>query len=665
MEKTSFLLGVHSHQPIDNFDHVVLDAAAKSYQPFFETMNLYPDFKFSAHFSGWLLEFIAEKLPDLFKLMKTMSKRGQVEWFSGGFYEPILASIPSRDRVRQINKLSNFIERHFAQQPKGLWLTERVWDGSIVADLVACGIEYAIIDDYHLLCAGVDSDRLNGWYLTENGGAKLGVFPISQALRYQAPFWEHNVVAENIAKTQGAAILFDDGEKFGVWPGTYDWCYEKGWLKKFAKEVLSRSDIETAHYRDFKAANKPLGVVYPADVSYAEMGEWSLKGRDTIRLERLKQQVAEEDRIFIRGSTWKNFLVKYEESARIHRRALALSAQNDDSQEFNDFLMKAQCNDCLWHGIFGGLYLPSLRDTAWRYLIAAEDYLIKKGKIALGAHFADWNLDGYDEARFVAEEFVAGFEPRGGKLTELNLLGSRFNLLNTLTRRFEAYHDKIELKNPVAADDDAITNIHHAKLSADENALKNLVTDRYARGGFIDHLVKSEFNLARFFAQDFEEIGDQPNTIYELREGRKQDGVSAALASEKIVKVISLKENEIKAAITILPLPEPAIYAQEHNFHFADLSQVIVGGKSAAESHEFESVKSLKISDPYLHGVLEIAADREFTAYTHPLYTVSQSESSVDLTAQGIAVALRFGKVGGEETHIKTRIVLHFGKKDK
>ena len=105
---TKLLFGIHCHQPIDNFDHVVYEAIVKSYKPFFETLQNFPEFKCSVHFSGWLLEFIQKNDTELFSLMKKLSP--QIEFFSGGFYEPILASIPSIDRIAQIQKLNSFIK---------------------------------------------------------------------------------------------------------------------------------------------------------------------------------------------------------------------------------------------------------------------------------------------------------------------------------------------------------------------------------------------------------------------------------------------------------------------------------------------------------------------------------------------------------------------------
>ena len=270
MKKTSLLLGIHCHQPIDNFDWVLFETIEKSYRPFFEVLKKFPEFKLSVHYSGWLLEFIEKNDKELFELMKSLS--GQLEFFSGGYYEPVLASIPSKDRIAQITKLNKYIEKHFNQTPKGLWLTERVWDNSIIRDLKECGIEYVIVDDYHFIANGYDSSNLNGYFITEEGGDEIALFPINQALRYAIPFYNQNKTNELIqsfADDEGknAAVIFDDGEKFGVWPKTHETVYEKQWLETFLKRTLDDEKIKTETFEEFYQNNQAIALAYLPTVS--------------------------------------------------------------------------------------------------------------------------------------------------------------------------------------------------------------------------------------------------------------------------------------------------------------------------------------------------------------------------------------------------------------
>ena len=74
------------------------------------------------------------------------------------------------------------------ERPQGAWLTERVWEATVVPALANCGIRYAMVDDYHFLCAGKTIAELGGYFTTEEDGHKLDLFPISETLRYRLPF---------------------------------------------------------------------------------------------------------------------------------------------------------------------------------------------------------------------------------------------------------------------------------------------------------------------------------------------------------------------------------------------------------------------------------------------------------------------------------------------
>ena len=149
-KKVSLLFGVHAHQPAGNFEHVIDDAHARCYKPFLETVYRYPQFRLSVHFSGWLLDYLLRRFPDDMAKLREMVARGQVEMFGGGDTEPVLASIPERDRRSQLAALSSRIEASLGQRPSGAWLTERVWESSVASALADSGIRYVTVDDYHL-----------------------------------------------------------------------------------------------------------------------------------------------------------------------------------------------------------------------------------------------------------------------------------------------------------------------------------------------------------------------------------------------------------------------------------------------------------------------------------------------------------------------------------
>ena len=70
---------------------------------------------------------------------------------------------------------------------------------------------------------------------------------------------------------------------------------------------------------------------------------------------------------------------------------------------------RAQCNDAYWHGVFGGLYLPHLRDAIWRNLAEAEAAL-RHGE-GLAYDVLDLDGDGDDEVWIHSPVFSALVSP--------------------------------------------------------------------------------------------------------------------------------------------------------------------------------------------------------------------------------------------------------------
>src|SRR5205807_8873962 len=101
-----------------------------------------------------------------------------------GFYEPVLASLPRADRVEQIRWMRGALANRFGVDARGLWLTERVWEPDLAADLFDAGVRYALVDDRHFLVSGFTRDRLHAPHWTESGGKRVALFPIDEKLRY-------------------------------------------------------------------------------------------------------------------------------------------------------------------------------------------------------------------------------------------------------------------------------------------------------------------------------------------------------------------------------------------------------------------------------------------------------------------------------------------------
>ncbi len=656
-KKVKLLFGIHMHQPADNFKEAVDEAVEKCYKPFFQTVKKFPFFKFSLHCSGWLLEQIRKHHEEVFDDIQTLNRRGSIEFFTAGFYEPVLCAIPERDRKAQINQLNKVITKYFEQTPKGLWLTERVWEDGIVSGLSECGISYVMVDDYHFKASGFDEEMLDGYSFTENNGEKISLFPISRTLRYALPFKEVEAALEavrNSAGNGGAAIVFDDAEKFGLWPQTHEWVYEKGWLEAFLHALEKDKNIESLHFGEYYASEKAKGLVYLDNVSYEEMGEWSMKAQDALKLEAIKTEVSktylDADK-FVKGAFWKNFFVKYEESNRLHKRMIELSKHQVDTKKYLDALYRLQTNDVFWHGIFGGLYLPNLRDNAYSYLCECENIRYHKVKHRIEA--ADTDMDGYDEIKIVTKHFIVRFDSRqGGQMVEFLQRDSKFNYQNTLTRREEAYHQALLKEAPTTAQESRkeIATIHTLKTEADSSIREALYFDWYVKNSFIDHISDSSLTLENFRKCRFKEYGDfadQPfgYTVDDTKLTFRRDG---GIYEDKTYET-SVAKSYICDAETIhfsvelaTKSPKHYLYGLEFNQHYADLGHVLLNGERLSEERTFEGIRDFSLWDGYTRKEIIFTLDHPCTLLAVPLCTVSKSEKGFDLMVQGVSFILLF-----------------------
>ena len=302
--------------------------------------------------------------------------------FGGGYYEPILPSIPDADKISQLRKLADYLQQHWGIAPRGAWIAERVWGPSLARPLAHAGVEYVILDDTHFLGAGLDPGRLHGTYITEEQGAPLRLVPSLKSLRYAIPFREPEetlgILREGRNDHGQLFAMGDDTEKFGVWPGTYAHVYQNGWLKRFLEALEASGEwLETTTISDYIASHPPLGRIYLPTASYAEMMEWALPTASCAELQACLQETekmrdGERFRRFLQGGFWRNFLSKYPESNQmqklicgVSRRWQELSVARTPHGEEERLLARAQscvlaaqCNDAYWHGVFGETTLP-------------------------------------------------------------------------------------------------------------------------------------------------------------------------------------------------------------------------------------------------------------------------------------------------------------------
>jgi alpha-amylase len=504
----NLVLLIHAHQPIGNFDEVLEHTYVRSYLPFVDCLARHPHVRMGLHYSGSLLEWLAERHPEYLDQIAVLAARGQVEVVGGGFYEPILITIPPEDQIEQIRRLSDFIARRFGKRPGGAWLAERVWEPQLPAALAEAGVEYTLVDDSHFVTAGRELAELYGYYICEERGRTVKVIPGLQQLRYLLPF---GGVDDSIGFLRGAAAehpggmasMGDDMEKFGGWPHTWEHCFRDGWLENFFTALEANQDwVEVIPPGEALAARAPLGRVDLPTASYTEMMEWVLPTEVRQKFHAIQEEFAArpEVRRFLRGGFWRGFFSKYAEANLLHKKMLRVSSKllNEngkrvrksekratDHAKARTHLLRSQCNDAYWHGVFGGLYSPLLRTALWRELVQAEtfaDTMRNGAKQYQAMDRLDFDADGMDEIELTSPKFAALIKPSGGGTLEaLDFRPSAVTLINSLQRRVEAYHERLRNATQTKG---RVASIHDQTLAKEEGLEHRLRYDRWPRHAF-------------------------------------------------------------------------------------------------------------------------------------------------------------------------------------
>lgn len=564
-------LVLHNHQPIGNFEHVFEQAYEDSYRPFLDVFDRHPSLKFSLHTSGCLMEWLYARHPEYIQRLAALVQQGRIEILGGAFFEPILAMIPPRDRIGQIRSYTQWLESRLGATVRGMWMPERVWEQSFTRDLVAAGIEYTVLDDHHFKNAGLNENQLSGAYLTEDDGQVLTIYPGSERLRYLIPFADPNQTIDYLSRVADehpdAVMVFgDDGEKFGTWPETKQHVYGHGWLDRFFGALAANGSwLKVTTLSEATEHVAPIGKVYLPDSSYREMTEWALPAEQQVEYERMCRDMQEDPRWpmvrqFVRGGFWRNFRVKYPEANEMYSRMMSVSRRlaqglnegltGDLVEQAQTSLYRSQCNCSYWHGAFGGIYLPHLRNAVYGNLIASEQYLDRAMRSQdqwVEARAEDFNFDGCQEVQLANDRMMALLSPhQGGLMYELDIRSIRHNLLATLARRFESYHRKV-LSGSAAADGD-VASIHERVVFKQEGLDKRVQYDKHLRKSLIDHFYDDHVTLDTVMAGEAEERGNFVDAPYEARVRRNPDRIQVLLIREgmahgapiRLTKAVSL-----------------------------------------------------------------------------------------------------------------------------
>jgi alpha-amylase len=681
----SLALALHNHQPVGNFGWVFAEVYDQAYAPMIDALERHPGVRLSLHYTGPLLTWLTAERPDAIERLRSLVARDQVEILGGGFYEPVLASLPERDRIGQLTRMADELESMFGRRPHGAWLAERVWEPDLPTSLVASGYEWTILDDAHFRAAAIPEEDLWGPYTTEDQGHLLRVFGTEQGLRYRIPFRDVDEVIDYLRQHATEAgdrvgMMGDDGEKFGAWPTTWQHCWGDGrWVERFFEALEANADwLTTTTPSAWLAEHPPIGRVYVPTGSYAEMGEWALPADESLVFSELLHRAQDERRPearWLRGAFWRNFQVKYREINDLHKQMLRVSEAvaampaGPERERATDHLYAGQSNDCYWHGLFGGIYISHMRLATYEHLIAAEDLAETAAGTLVAAECRDLDMDGIDEVRLADRGQVVTVDlDGGGGIGGWDIRPVRHALAAVMRRRPEAYHETLREFEAAGArvgggaeagDSSGPASIHGVVRVKEPGLAARLVYDRYERrSGLVralGHEVSAE-DWAQVRAADLGDAVDGAFELVELAPGRLVTRREATIAGAGVTVTRTITLGGDRRAPTLalqVELEHRSGPPLDARIGLEWSTTMLGGGGNPAAwwdvagdrtGHDAagsaSDVTSLGQGNDHIGVAVATTTDAPADAWWAPIETISNSENGFERVYQGSGLLL-------------------------
>jgi alpha-amylase len=408
--------------------------------------------------------------------------------------------------------------------------------------------------------------------------------------------------------------------------------YEKGWLDQFITGISALVDggeVRLTTLSEALTAIPSGGLAYLPTASYREMEGWSLPAEPARRLIALERELGEErlagpEGALIRGAHWRNFMVKYAEANRMHKKMTALSAlcrEAGDPPAARRAIGRAQCNDAYWHGVFGGLYTPHLRDHIW-YELAEAEGMLRAGE-APTWELRDIDCDGSDELWIHDATFSAIISPvRGGVIEEFSVFEHGINYANTLTRRREAYHEPAPGRGPRVShhDERGAPSIHELEALMELNELPAI--DAEPRVLLRERLIGAEVNAAMYGRGDYDPRWSVSRARLDMQVVKETNGVGVTFRA-------------VEAGVPVF----------EKHYHFITGGELVAEYRWNAAALGADAIFAPEVS---YSGPMELTCSPAVPVWNYDIVTFAKSEKALETTVQGSAVTPLWPAAAGE-----------------
>lgn len=613
-----------------------------SYEMLLSVLSEYRDLPLTLHFSGPLLRYWHALYPDFLEELRRVVASSSFEVLGGTYSESILTLLPIEDRLEQLKHGRKLVKELLGVEPRGLWLAERVWDPTLPPTLRKAGYDYVLLDDEVGYRSGLWRDDTHKAFLTEYAGHSVGVFFIDTQIRYILPWRPHAEVIDytrQFSTQDGCKYVMwgSDAEKFGEW-----WSRENAepWLRLFLSYLRGSKEIQTVTPSEYLRRCGYAGLAYLLPGSYDKMQEWS-------------------------GGFFPNFLRKYRESNNMHKKMLyvreKLVALKAPEEAWENYYL-AQCNDAFWHGLFGGTYIPHLRQSVYEHLIRAEAVAEREGAYYVGREYRiverDFDYDGKRELLLEAPLANVYIKPSdGGTVFELDtkLESAEHNLINTMSRYAEPYlqgldvrpdwYRRVSFREHIWRRDaglkDWIDNTPFVDVS--DLALREYIVEYAGDGKVVLSATGRDWSVKSMPARI------HVTKVYEVEEEGR------ALKVTYIFRNMERRLLEPRLSIELSLAPKLSYEDDEEPTYSVD------GGRERRIGEAFESIwsRTVRISSKGYRDVI-VENEKHGELWVAPIVTIARTERGLRYEVQGLGISFNHVVTLEPGESFQTRVTLRW-----
>ncbi len=127
----------------DRYEFVI----RQSYEMLLDTMReKFPGVKFVFEASGYTVEEIARRCPDVLAKLKQAIAEGRCEFMGSPYAHPMLPNFPAEDGLWSLRFANEAFQRHLGFTPRSFWNPECGWRSTVPAQVAAAGFANLIGD---------------------------------------------------------------------------------------------------------------------------------------------------------------------------------------------------------------------------------------------------------------------------------------------------------------------------------------------------------------------------------------------------------------------------------------------------------------------------------------------------------------------------------------